>query len=180
MADAIPFIPVKLVCGVMACEDEIFERAMEHLIQLFGPVDQKSPGFAFDFSDYYEKQMGGRVRRMFLSFAGLVTPEILSTAKLQTNTLEEEMRLETGEDLRVVNLDPGILSASALVMATAKDFAHRVPLKDGIYAHLEFLFSRDSIRTLEWTYPDFRTGDYDPFFLDVRRIYLQQLKSTGA
>jgi hypothetical protein len=33
---------------------------------------------------------------------------------------------------------------------------------------------------LEWTYPDFKTGDYDHFFLEVRRIYLEQFRSEQA
>lgn len=180
MADATSFTPVKLICGVMARDDDVFGRAEERLMQSLGPVDLSSPSFAFCFSDYYEKQMGGAVRRKFLSFADLVSPEVLSEVKLRTNALETAMRRDQGEDRRLVNLDPGMLSASALVMATAKDFAHRIPLQGGIYAHLELLFGRDCIRTLEWTYPDFKTGIYDAFFLKVRRIYLQQLKSAGS
>ncbi len=66
------------------------------------------------------------------------------------------VRQERGVTGRPVNIDPGYLTASALVMATAKDFAHRIPLAGGIYAHLEFLFTRTGVRTLDWTYPDLR------------------------
>ena len=62
-------------------------------------------------------------------------------------------------------------------MATAKDFAHRVPLQHGIYAHLELLFGKKMIRTLDWTYPDYKTEEYQKFFLAVRKIYLEQVKS---
>jgi hypothetical protein len=73
-----------------------------------------------------------------------------------------------------VNLDPGYVTAAALIMATAKDFAHRIPLREGIYAHLEFLFSRTGIKTLDWTYPDLRGDGYLEFFRDVRARYLEQ------
>ncbi len=104
-------------------------------------------------------------------------PENLSEIKIRTNELEEELKLESGTSQRIINLDPGFLSASSLFMATAKDFAHRVPLQHGIYAHLELQFGKNEIRTLEWTYSDFKTESYRDFFLAVRKIYLEQLKA---
>ena len=73
---------------------------------------------------------------------------------------------------RPVNIDPGYLTASAVVMATAKDFAHRIPLGRGIYAHLEFLFTRTGVKTLDWTYPDLRREPCQAYFRSVREIYL--------
>ncbi|MFC2166988.1 DUF4416 family protein, partial [Acidobacteriota bacterium] len=55
--------------------------------------------------------------------------------------------------------------------------AHRVPLQHGIYAHLEFLFGKKMIRTLDWTYPDYKAEDYQRFFLGVRKRYMEQLKA---
>jgi hypothetical protein len=60
-------------------------------------------------------------------------------------------------------------------MATAKGFAHRIPLQQGIYAHVELLFSKKDIKTLDWTYPDYKSEKYQKFFLETRRIYLSQL-----
>jgi len=120
--------------------------------------------------------MGPGLKRLFLSFRSLVPPERLSRIKLQTNRMEESIRSRLGVRGRAVNLDPGILTPSALFMATAKDFAHRVPLRDGIYAHLELLFGRSEARPLDWTYPDFRSPEYQAFFLEVRRVYLRQLR----
>ncbi|HNT01572.1 MAG TPA: DUF4416 family protein, partial [Candidatus Saccharicenans sp.] len=57
-----------------------------------------------------------------------------------------------------------------------KDFAHRIPLTDGIYAHLELLLAKEKARTLNWTYPDFYQPGYQQFFLEVRKIYLNQLR----
>lgn len=172
MTEPKPFSPVKLICGIIASEDRLFKMAEEHLIRLYGPVDIISPLFDFKFTDYYEKQMGKNLKRKFLSFTQHVSPEKLSEIKLQTNELEEYLRKESQSRHRVVNLDPGCLTSSALIMATAKDFAHRVPLQHGIYAHLELLFSKREAKTLSWTYPDFKTKEYQNFFMEVRRIYL--------
>lgn len=179
LANPQSFIPVKMICGIIASNERIDQRAEEKLVQRYGVLDLKSPLFSFDFTDYYEKQMGKNLKRKFLSFEKLIEPEKLSAIKLETNRLEEEIREELQASNRIVNLDPGYMTSSALIMATAKDFSHRVPLQNGIYAHLEFLFGKDEVRMLDWTYPDFKSEDYQKYFLAVRRIYLSQLRKNS-
>jgi hypothetical protein len=176
MAEPKPFALVKLIVGIISSKEIYLERAEEEISVLFGPVDLKSPIFPFDLTNYYEEQMGINLKRIFLSFVELVPPGQLSAMKIRTNALEQKIRQDSGENFRVVNIDPGILTSSSLIMATAKDFSHRIPLAQGIYAHLEFLFSKQGIRILEWTYPDFRQESYQRFFLDVRKIYQEQLR----
>lgn len=175
MAEAKPFPPVKLICGVIFSREDALDQAEKRLIDLYGPVDFASPLFSFDFTEYYEKQMGKDLKRKFLSFERLIPPESLSKIKLETNELEEEIKKSLKARLRVVNLDPGYLTSSALIMATAKNFAHRIPLQKGIYAHLELLFTRKEPRPLSWTYPDYKTEGYQNFFIAVRKTYLSQL-----
>jgi len=177
MAEAIPFTPVKLICGILAVRKRVFLKSLEWLEERFGPIDHTSPIMEFKFTDYYRKQMGKDLKRKFVSFREIVPPDKLSETKIATNALEKEMKKEFGSVTRVVNLDPGYLTPSALIMATAKDFSHRIPLQMGIYAHLEFLFGKNEVKTLPWTYPDFRTEEYQRFFLEVRKIYLSQLKA---
>jgi hypothetical protein len=173
-----PFTPAKLICGMISGREDAFRMGEERLVERFGPIDLRSPVFPFAATDYYEKEMGPALKRGFLSFERLVPPESLSAIKLQTNALEGEVRAAAAADYRVVNLDPGILTSSALIMATTKNFAHRVPLSGGIYAHLELLFVKTGVKTLDWTYPDFRSGHYWRFFLDVRKSYLDRIRGT--
>jgi hypothetical protein len=179
MAEAIPFVPVKLICGIIAAKYEVFSRSTTNLIESFGPIDHTSKLMAFKFTDYYEKQMGEGLKRRFVSFAEIVPPDTLSEAKIKTNRLEEEIKKEFGSVKRIVNLDPGYMTASALILATAKDFSHRIPLQKGIYAHLELLFGKNEVKALNWTYPDYRTEEYQRFFLEVRKKYLKQLKDLN-
>jgi hypothetical protein len=179
MAEAKPFTPAKLIVGIISSEEAILERAEEAVTAVFGSVDFKSEAFPFDQTVYYEKQMGKGLRRLFLSLTRLVPPESLSDVKVRTNVLEEELRRSFARESRIVNIDPGILTASALIMATAKDFAHRVPLRQGIYAHLELLFSKNAVKLLPWTYPDFRQEGYQRFFIKTRQAYLRQLKTIA-
>jgi hypothetical protein len=176
MADIKPFTPVKLICGIIASKQNVFAQGQRYLEDELGSIDLSSPEFEFTYTDYYEKQMGSGLKRLFLSFHDLIQPEQLSRIKIKTNELESIIRRESTAQRRVVNIDPGYMTASALFMATTKDFAHRVPLKDGIYAHLELLFLKKDIKTLNWTYPDYKTPHYQSFLLDVRRTYLSQLR----
>ena len=180
MTEAKPFLPVKLICGVISSQERFFKKAEEYLVRLYGPLDHQSPLFEFDFTDYYEKQMGKNLKRKFFSFEEIFPPEKISEIKMRTNKLEKEIKNEFKESLRVVNLDPGYITASALIMATAKDFAHRIPLQQGIYAHLELLFSKRGVKVLDWTYPDFKTPGYQTFFREIRKIYLKQLKTQRS
>jgi hypothetical protein len=177
MAEVRPFAPAKLIVGIITSLDAAVGRTEEAMTAAYGPIDLKSAAFPFNQTDYYEKQMGRGLSRLFMSFSRLVPPESLSGIKIHTNALEEELKKHFERRERIVNIDPGILTASALIMATAKDFAHRIPLGQGIYAHLELLFSRKAVKPLPWTYPDFRQEGYQKFFLEARQFYLRQLKS---
>jgi hypothetical protein len=180
MAQPKGFSPVKLICGVIYREDTLCAEVKSRLEAEWGRVDSESPAFPFDLTGYYEDEMGGGLARRFLSFETLVPPESLPEAKLWAIELESMIREERGVTGRPVNIDPGHLSASAVVMATAKDFAHRVPLGRGIYAHLELLFTKTGVRTLDWTYPDLRREPPQTYFREVREIYLRQLRDRGA
>jgi len=176
MADIKDFQPVKLICGVIFSKEEHLQRAEDRLIELYGPADSRSHHFDFDLTVYYESKMGKDLKRTFFSFLDLIPPERLSEIKVRSNALEEDIRREFRADIRIVNLDPGYLTQAALIMATAKDFSHRVPLAHGIYAHLEFLFTKTGIRRLDWTYPDFLKEGYQTYFQGVRKTYLDQLR----
>jgi len=178
VAEIKTFRPVKFLCGIIAAEEDHFLKSEERLIAEFGPADGRSPRFAFDLTDYYEVQMGADLKRSFISFERLIDPESMSGIKIRTNDLEHEIQREFRAVLRIVNLDPGYITAAALIMATAKDFSHRIPLRSGIYGHLEFLYTKTGIRKLDWTYPDFAKEGYQSFFLDLRKRFLAQIKEA--
>ena len=163
---------------MISSERLYFEKSEDLLKSSLGEIDGRSERNSFTVTDYYEKEMGPDLSRQFISFENLIAPEELAAIKLKTNEMEERIKNEFKSGFRVINLDPGYLSSAALVMATAKNFSHRIPLTDGIYAHLEFLFGKkNDIRLMEWTYPDFRLPGYEDFFLKIRETYLNQLRN---
>jgi hypothetical protein len=178
MAVAKSFTPVKLICAILASDPAVFQHSEQLLTRNFGPVEKRSVMRHFTFTDYYDKQMGSGLTKTIVSFRNLIDPSRLSQIKSQTNALEERLREVFATNLRVVNLDPGYMTASALVMATVKDFSHRIPLQDGIYAHLELMFTKTEVKSMSWTYPDYRTEEWHPFFWEVRKSYLAQLRQS--
>ena len=154
------FSQVKLICGVMAPQPEVIRESQERLTSIFGTSDSESQEFDFDYTDYYTKQMGGPLKRKFFSFLKLIYPDDLSDIKIHTNELEKEIQKKRRKPERIVNIDPGFLNGAAVVMGTVKDFAHRIPLQRGIYGHLELLFGKNSVKILDWTYPDFHNPAY--------------------
>ncbi len=140
----------------------------------WGPIDYRSPSIPFDFTHYYDQEMGGAIRRMFVSFERLVDPSCLAEVKVRTNALEDRFR--DGPSRRV-NLDPGLMALSRFTLATTKENAHRVPLSNGIYVEVTLLYAGGSFHPLEWTYPDFRSAAYLHALNEIRARYKAQLRS---
>ncbi len=164
--------PVKLISGLLAGDERWLERGQAALVERFGPVDLESGVIPFDFTSYYEKELGKKVLRRYISFANLVFPGELASIKIATNELEVGMS-EGGS--RKVNLDPGYLDLSKMALATTKDATYRVYLADGIYAQSTLFFRNGSFHFWEWTYPDYREEAAIFFFNRVREIYKKQL-----
>ncbi len=180
MAKEKDFIPAKLILGTIYKEEDALERALFYFSKKYGNLQIESNKFPFDVTSYYEKEMGGPLFRKFFVFKDLISPDKLSEVKVFTNRLEEKLTIEFKADGRPVNLDPAILTPTSLIVATAKNYSHRVPLKNGIYAHIEYLFTKKDVKILEWTYQDFKKAEYKEFFKMVRALYLKELREQGV
>lgn len=170
--------PAKLIVGLIYRDPEPIARAKEGLAQRYGPVEQESPVISFDFTRYYEPEMGPDLERQYLSFERLILCEELPEIKLFSNSLEAALSDPSGH--RRVNIDPGYLSLDLMVLATTKNPGHRPYLGQGIYAELTYRFVRGSFRPLEWTYLDYRSQLSLDFFNQVRQSYREQLKKLVA
>ena len=77
---------------------------------------------------------------------------------------------------RPVNLDPGIIEASKLILATTKNYSHRIYIGEKMYAEVTLVFDKGSWHPLPYTYPDYRQQCYFDFFDKVRKRLLEQLR----
>jgi hypothetical protein len=166
--------PVKLVCGILYHDEQWIEPVLSDLQLNLGALDFRSEPIPFHFTDYYFEEMGQPLFRRFVSFENLVDPSLLADIKVDTNSLEEKYAKQGGS--RVINLDPGYLTAAAYILATSKNYAHRIYLGKGVFAQQELIFERKRMMTLEWTYPDYRSFEYQEIFRKIRRRYLDQLR----
>jgi hypothetical protein len=103
----------------------------------------------------------------------LVAPDILVKLKHKTNEIEKQHLNE--KEGREVNIDPGLLSLSSLILASTKNYSHRVYLDQGIYAEVTLLFKNQQFNPLEWTYPDYRDKTALDFFTQARDILRERL-----
>lgn len=180
MGEILTPAPVKLFVGIISGYIPLFDRAEQLLAKEFGPVDLKSDIIPFDFTDYYAREMGTNLKRRFLSFQKLIMPDEISRVKIRTNLMETELVNEADDKsaVRPINLDPGYLDKSKMLLATTKDYNHRIYLRDGIYAEVTLQFrTNQGFKPYPWTYPDYQTRPYLDFFNKAREIYLAQATS---
>jgi len=172
--------PVKLIVAMLSARADGLGAAADRLRQTYGPTDATSEIMPFDFTHYYDEQMGAGLRRQFLTFERLISPAELVAIKRATNRMEADLAAAqpagAGGPARPVNLDPGYVAESKLVLASTKDFAHRVYLADGIYAEVTLRYVRGRWVSAEYTFPDYASGGYDGFLSRAREMLRRQLQ----
>lgn len=167
-------IPVKLICGFISSKEELFRKAARSLSARFGEIDFESETLIFDYTKYYEEEMGQDLKRKFISFQRLISPAKLHLVKIFTNKLE----VKFSKDIRrKINIDPGYIDGSKLILATTKDYSHRIYISKGIFAEVTLSFQKGGFVSLPWTYPDYKTEAYRQIFERIRTIYSNQIKS---
>lgn len=174
-------LPAKLFIGMLSRDIALFELCAERFSRTYGPVDLRSEILPWDHSDYYREEMGADLRRAFLFFERLIDPGNLAAIKQYSIQLEQELSCSstTGSHRRI-NLDPGYLTEAKVVLATTKDFPHRVYIGGNMYAEstLHFSKSRGTYIPVEHTYPDFRAQYSLDLFKKAREILRMSLRSN--
>ena len=170
--------PVKLITGMISANVELFDSAQGELSEKFGKIDFESFVLPFDYTNYYEAEIGENLLRKFISFETLIQPNELAEVKVFTNELETQFFFPNTMN-RQINLDPGYVAAGKMVLATTKDQAHRIYLGKGIFAEITLRFYKKRFQPWEWTYRDYRTQEYIDIFNRIRQIYMNQLRDEG-
>ena len=171
----------KLFAGILCGASDLFALARRRLVRHFGEVEMESPRWPFTDTDYYETELGTDVERQFLFFRELVSVERLAEIKRLTNDLERRIAEDAllPESTRPVNIDPGYITLSKLVLATTKDAAHRIYVQQGIYAEVTLRFESGGWRSSPWTYPDYAANTYHASFTEARESLKVALGDFG-
>jgi len=161
-------LQVKLIMGFIYKDEAIFIKSRDRLKKIFGRVDFQSEPLDFNYTTYYEKEMGSDLKRRFISFSKLIPIEDLYRIKIYTNRLEAKL---SNHMQRQVNIDPGYMDLAKLVLASTKDYAHRIYLGKGIFAEITLSYRNTSFVPNDWTYPDYRSQEYIGIFNEIRKLY---------
>ena len=169
--------PSLLAIACFSRHPEALAWAKETLAKYFGPISLISQDFEFQHTKYYEQEMGSGLRKRLLAFQNLVPSDCLAEVKNRTISLEKEL---IGQHLypenRPLNLDPGLLQLGKFLLATTKDQAHRIYLRDGIYAEVTLRYHDGAFEPWPWTYADYREPGYHEFLLEARTFFKGQLE----
>ena len=166
-------LPVKYLIAVLFRDEKYILRAKEELAVKWGAIDFEGKNHPFNITDYYESEMGTPLFRRLLSFEQLYDPKQIVAMKLECNDIETALACD---GRRRVNLDAGYLDHNKYLLASAKEAGQKVYLDKGIYADLSGRYKAGRYRPFEWSFPDFKDGRYDEELLEIRKLYMQQLK----
>ena len=171
--------PALLLMAAFSRYAEALDWARQKAVDAWGPIDLESPRFDFLETDYYDATMGPGLKKTFLLFQGPFDPARLVDIKIETNAWEVEYAAAAGhQEARPLNLDPGYITLAKLVLASTKDYAHRIYLARGIYAEITLQYRHHRWEHHQYTFPDYRRADYQAFF-DRCRDSVKRMRDEG-
>ena len=177
MSAVVPPPPVKPFAAVFAGGPDRIAAGLAALSGILGhEPDLVSREFPFVDTDYYEKEMGPDLVKVYASWPGLRSPEDLAGIKLAA--MEWESRHAPG-GRRLVNLDPGYVFSGGLVLSTGKFREHRLPLGRGVWGELTLAYRRGRFESLPWTYSDYQRPEVQDWLLTMRRAFRDALKAES-
>ena len=165
-----------LILGLLCADDTVMCHAEKTLNRTFGPFLHMSAVYPFRHTTYYNDELGDTIKRKYYSFNKLIKKDTLARIKGKTNSIEKRF---SREGKRCVNIDPGYLDLSKIVLASTKEFSHRIYLGQGIYAEVTLLYQKGTYTTLPWTYPDYKADETIGFFNNARKDYHGLLKKKS-
>jgi len=168
-------LPGLLILSVLSARwGEVWPGLLAELEARFGPAGHVSEEFAFDQTPYYDEELGTPIGRRLLAFETLRPLDELAEIKLATNAIESAHAVGAR---RRVNLDPGFLTLERLVLATGKNFSHRIYLGRGIWADLTLVWQRGGWTDFPWTFPDYAGQEMKSRLTKLRQLYKTKLNT---
>jgi len=166
--------PVKFFVAILFSDEESFIKAKYLMTEYFGRFDFESEVKKFDVSNYYKDEMGENILRTFISFETLRTPDFLVEIKLKSAEIEIKLAYEGKK--RRVNIDPGYIDFSKVILATFKGAGSKIYLAKGVWADFILRYEKGTFHSFPWTFPDFRDGRYNEILISIRDLYKEQMK----
>ncbi len=168
---------VCLIVAICYHQASFKEAAMEHLVHNYGAVQYELAPVLFEHTGYYDREMGSPLYKMYLAFETLQNPALLPQVKHFTNHIEQDSAINGN---RTVNIDPGYIETPKLILASTKNYSHRIYLSDGIYGDVQLFWQNGRFNANPWTYPDYKEDRVRLFFEMVRKNYFRTIRDQTS
>ena len=172
--------PAFLFFGVITGFEEAFARVRGLIEAQCGSLRPEGVSAAYPFPETrtYARTMGPGLRRKFFVVDRPWPQDRLAQVKLAAIEMEEEVRRGGSFPVeRPVNVDPGLLNDCRIVLASTKDYSHRIYRGSGIWEEVTLMYQDGGWKPLPWTYPDFRSPAYHEFFAGLRERLLAAMRT---
>ena len=153
--------------GTLFSDKTIFDQVLPLLQDKFGNILFQSSTQPWKYSDHYNKELGSQIYRNFIFFDEVIDPSTLADIKLLTNDIEA---IYSQDGKRRVNIDPGYITLAKVVLASTKNYSHRIYLGKGIYAELALFYKNQQFIAMPYTYNDYKDQTYLVMFMKVRNL----------
>lgn len=141
-----------LFVATLFSDPAVYDETCAQLESLYGPIIMESPAMPWDYSEYYGEEMGEKLLRRFIFFESLIDEGMLAGAKIATNEIEQRLAVDRK---RRINLDPGYITQAKVVLASTKDYSHRIYIGQGIYAEVTLMYTKKQLQKGFFTYSDY-------------------------
>ena len=162
-----------LIIACMYKTHECYKKSLLLLRNEFGKESHISEEFDFSYSNYYSKEMGDNLKKKIIVFDKMIARDYLVKVKKITDKIEINL---SENDRRNINLDPAILTLENFILATNKNFTHRIFLSENVFADLTLIYKKsEGYTSLPWTYSDYSSEHIKNFLNDTRKIFYDRL-----
>lgn len=153
--------------GTLFSDKAVFDQVLPLLQDKFGNILFQSNIKSWGYSNHYNKELGSQIYRNFIFFDEVIDPSTLPDIKLLTNDIET---VYSQDGKRRINLDPGYITLAKVVLASTKNYSHRIYLGKGIYAELALFYKNNQFISMPYTYNDYKDEAYLVMFMKVRNL----------
>lgn len=160
--------PVVVFFAILYNENFDIESLKVKLVKKFGEILYISSPSLFSYTNYYTKEMGANLSRLFIFFKKKLAKNSLVKLKKYTDSLELKYEI-AGK--RIVNIDSGLFSKENIILATNKGYTHRVYIDKGVYADLTLYYKDNSYKSLTWTFLEYKDANTISMFNKLRSCF---------
>ncbi len=165
-----------LFVGMLYADTVVLHSVQTILEETYGAVLLETPASQWEQSRYYEQELGWPLFRKFVFYRRIIHPEDLADIKTKTNEMEGSFSVDGN---RRINLDPGYLTLSKIVLASTKNYAHRIYLRNGIYGEVTLYYKHGTFRPHLFTYQDYQKQDCLDMFMQARKLLAEQINNPS-